>query len=93
MTSFSYLKSSRLSRADRPFSCGVTSFSYLKSSRLSRADRPFSCGMLGYKLTTSTVYRIISSVKFGKKGTFFKKIISIFYVGFYLRDQRLQMKV
>ena len=71
----------------------VISFSCLKSSRLGRADRPSPCGMLGYKPTTSTVHKIISSGKFGKERSFFQKIISIFYVGFYLPSQRLQMKI
>ena len=50
----------------------VTSFSCLKSSYLRSANRPSSCGMLGYKPTTSTVHKIISSVKFGKEQSFFK---------------------
>ena len=51
----------------------VTSFSCHKSSCLYRADRPLSCGMLEYKSTTSTVHKIISSGKFGKKQSFFKE--------------------
>ena len=33
--------------------------------------------MLGYKPTTSTVHKVISSGKFGKERSFFQKIISI----------------
>ena len=51
----------------------VTSFSYLKYSRLRRANRPLSCGMLRYKSKTPTVHKIISSGKFGKEWSFFKK--------------------
>ena len=51
----------------------VTSFSCLKYSRLRRANRPSSSGMLRYKSTTPTVYKTISSGKFGKERSFFKK--------------------
>ena len=56
----------------------VTSFSCLKSSYLCRTDRLLSCGMLGYKPTTSTVHKIISSGKFGKERSFFKKSLVSF---------------
>ena len=72
----------------------VTSFSCFKSSHSRRADRPYSCEMLGYKPITSTGHKIIPSGRLGsKERSFLKKIISIFYVGFYFLDQRLQMKV
>ena len=51
----------------------VTLFSCRKSSRLRRADRPSSYGILEYKPTTSTVHKIISSGKFGKERSFFKR--------------------
>ena len=51
----------------------VTSFSCFKYSRLRRANRPSSRGMLRYKSTTPTVYKTISSGKFGKERSFFKK--------------------
>ena len=56
----------------------VKSPSCLKSSRLRKADRPLLCGMLGYKPTTSTVHKIMSSDKFGKERSFFKKSVVSF---------------
>ena len=56
----------------------LTSFSSLKSSHLRRVDRPSLCGMLGYKSTTSTVYKIMLSGQFDKKRSFLKKSFSSF---------------
>ena len=51
----------------------VTYFSCLKSNHLRRAHRLSTCEMLRYKPATSTLDKVISSGKFSKEKSFFKK--------------------